>query len=43
MAIDGGAWQNTSTTLNNLSLGAHTIDYADFAGYITPASESISS
>jgi len=34
--IDGGAWQNTFTTLNNLSLGAHAIDYSTIAGYITP-------
>ncbi len=39
--IDGGAWQNTTTTLNALSLGNHTIDYSTISGYITPASETV--
>ncbi len=40
--LDGGPWQDTSTTLNNLSLGTHTVEYSDLSGYITPASESVS-
>jgi uncharacterized repeat protein (TIGR03803 family) len=39
--LDGGQWQSTSTTLNNLSLGAHTLEFSDYIGYITPASETI--
>jgi len=35
------AVQNTFTTLNNLPLGAHTIDYAPVTDYTAPPSESI--
>src|SRR5947199_367342 len=39
--IDGGAWQSSSTTVYNVSLGSHTIDYSNAAGYITPGSDSV--
>src|SRR6185436_6282539 len=39
--IDGGAWQSTTTTVNNLSLGSHTVDYSTVEGYIAPASETV--
>jgi hypothetical protein len=39
--VDGGAWQASGATVGNLAVGAHTIDYADCGGYITPASETV--
>jgi len=39
--LDGGAWQNSGTTLANLSLGSHSIEYATLSGYTAPATESI--
>ena len=39
--IDGGAWLNSGTIVENLSLGEHTIDYASAVGYITPPSEMV--
>jgi len=39
--LDGGAWQYTPTTLNNLSLGTHTVDFSPVEGYITPPSETV--
>jgi hypothetical protein len=39
--VDGGAWLASGTVAANLAPGAHTIDYAAVAGFITPASESV--
>jgi hypothetical protein len=35
--IDGGAFQNSGTTLSNLTLGAHTIAYSAVNGFFFPA------
>ena len=39
--IDGGAWRASGTTATDLPAGSYTIDYSSLAGYISPASESI--
>ncbi|MCC7493939.1 MAG: PKD domain-containing protein [Fimbriimonadaceae bacterium] len=41
--VDGGATQYTSgTTLNNLSIGNHTVRFTAVAGYTTPAAQTVS-
>ncbi len=39
--LDNGPWQYTSTILNNLALGAHTVEFAAVEGYITPSPETV--
>lgn len=39
--LDGGSWQTSGATLNNIPVGSHAIDYADADGYAPLASESI--
>ncbi|HEX2855503.1 MAG TPA: hypothetical protein VHO24_19870, partial [Opitutaceae bacterium] len=39
--LDGGAWQSTTTILNDLSVGIHTVDFSTVDGYLTPASETV--
>lgn len=34
--IDGGSWQNSGTTLNNIVTGNHTINFKNVSGWITP-------
>ncbi len=36
--VDGGPWQNSTTTTSNLSNTTHTIDFSYVPGYITPSS-----
>src|SRR6185369_8138072 len=41
--IDGGAWQNSGTTVTELDAGSHTLDYLDIGGDYAPlSSETIS-
>ena len=39
--LDGGNWQNSGTTLNNVSSGNHTIYFNTISGWITPGNQSI--
>jgi hypothetical protein len=39
--IDGGAWLNSASSLSNLPVGAHTIDFKAVTGWITPASQTV--
>lgn len=39
--VDGGAWQTSGATVQNLSVGSHTIGYNSLAGYSAPASEPV--
>ena len=39
--LDGGPWQFTSVTLNNLALGDHLVDFAPYPSYIAPLSETV--
>lgn len=39
--VDGGAWQSSGTTVNNLSVAQHLVEYQNLPGYIAPAQESV--
>ncbi|MFA6524108.1 MAG: T9SS type A sorting domain-containing protein [Candidatus Paceibacterota bacterium] len=39
--IDGGSWQNSGTTLNNILTGNHTINFYSITGWTSPNSQSI--
>lgn len=39
--VDGGAWLESGVELSDLAVGAHTVEYADAAGFITPPIETI--
>ncbi|HEX2854875.1 MAG TPA: choice-of-anchor tandem repeat GloVer-containing protein, partial [Opitutaceae bacterium] len=39
--LDGGAWQSFPSSLGNLSLGTHTVEFSPVEGYITPASQTV--
>ena len=39
--VDGGAWQASAYTLNNVSPGAHTISFSTLGAWITPASQGV--
>lgn len=39
--VDNGPWQSSGTTVANLAVGSHTIDYAPLAGHTTPVSETV--
>jgi len=36
--VDGGSWQNSGVTANNLSVGQHTVNYKDVSGWTAPSS-----
>ena len=38
--VDGGAWQNSGSTLSNVAAGQRSIEYKDIPGWIRPPSES---
>jgi len=40
-AVDGGVWQASGATVAGLNLGDHSIVYHDAAGFITPASQTV--
>ncbi len=39
--VDGGAFQNSGTTLSNLYVGTHTLTFKPISGWSTPSSQSI--
>ncbi len=39
--VDGGTWRNSGVTVKNLSNAAHTVEYKAVAGWIAPASTSV--
>jgi len=39
--VDSGAWQAGGATVTALTVGSHTVAYAQIAGYIPPVSESV--
>ncbi len=39
--VDGGAWRNSGTTANGLTVGTHTVSYKAVAGWNTPANQSV--
>jgi len=39
--VDGGAWQNSGTTVSGLLVGSHTVNYKSVTGWIAPSSESV--
>ncbi|HRH02372.1 MAG TPA: peptidoglycan DD-metalloendopeptidase family protein [Bacteroidia bacterium] len=39
--IDGGSWQSSGTTLNNISTGSHTINFNSISGWTSPTSQNI--
>jgi hypothetical protein len=39
--LDGGIWLDGGTTVSNISVGAHLIDFKPAAGWDAPASESV--
>ena len=39
--VDGGAWQNSGTTVVGLTVGNHTVSYKSVFGWDTPQSETI--
>ena len=38
--VDGGAWQNSGSTLSNVAAGQRSIEYKDIPGWIRPSQES---
>ncbi len=38
--VDGGAWQNSGSTLSNVAAGQRSIEYKDILGWIRPSQES---
>ena len=39
--VDGGAWQNSGDTVDNLSKGSHTVDFSTIAGWTSPAAQTV--
>jgi hypothetical protein len=39
--VDGGTWQSSTTTVTNLSAGAHTIWFAPVSGWNAPAPQTV--
>ena len=39
--VDGGAYQNSGTTLSNLYVGTHTLTFKPISGWNTPSSQSV--
>ncbi len=39
--VDGGAFENSGTVVSNLVVGSHTVTFSTVAGWITPASQSV--
>jgi hypothetical protein len=39
--VDGGAWQNSGDTVDNLSKGSHTVTFSDVAGWNTPDAQAV--
>lgn len=39
--VDGGGWRNSGSTVKGLSAGTHTVEFKSVAGWITPASRSV--
>ena len=39
--VDGGAWQNSEAIVPDLSVGQHTVEYKEVAGWAAPASEPV--
>jgi len=39
--LDGNSWQNSGVTLNNISLGSHTVNFKDISGWNTPSNKTI--
>jgi hypothetical protein len=39
--VDGGNWQNSGAAVTGLSVGSHIVQYKSVAGWIVPASESV--
>ena len=39
--LDGNSWQNSGVTLNNISLGSHTVNFKDISGWNTPSNKTV--
>ncbi|HMP82276.1 MAG TPA: immunoglobulin domain-containing protein [Verrucomicrobiota bacterium] len=39
--VDGGAWQNNSSTVSNLTIGSHTVSYKSVADWNTPSNQTV--
>ncbi len=39
--VDGGTWQESGSTVSNLNPGAHTLEFADVAGWVEPPLETV--
>ncbi len=39
--VDGGAWQNSGTTLSSIPVGSHTVSFKDVTGWTTPAPQAV--
>jgi hypothetical protein len=39
--VDNGTWQSSGTTMNNLSLGNHTVSFSAVTGWMPPASQNV--
>ena len=39
--VDGDSWQNSETTLDNLTVGSHTINFNSISGWTEPSSKNI--
>jgi hypothetical protein len=39
--VDGGAWQNNSNTVSDLSAGNHTVSYQAISGWNTPTDQTV--
>ncbi|MBF0413396.1 MAG: DUF1566 domain-containing protein [Desulfamplus sp.] len=37
--VDGGDWQNSGVKISNLSIGNHTLEFKDIAGWTNPSSQ----
>lgn len=40
-ALDGGAWQNSGTSVSNVALGSHAISFLPAIGFITPSNQTV--
>jgi hypothetical protein len=39
--VDGGAWQNSGDTVDNLSKGSHAVDFNTIAGWTSPDAQTV--
>ncbi len=39
--VDGGNWQASGTTVSGLTVGTHTVDFNNMAGWTTPSSQNV--